>query len=153
MRYLPPENLDPSGEIKREDYDKDYTTSFLDPGVISESDILGKKKGDGNIDMSDFRRWRDWLLQTEGGSRLAFDGEAKNDKLDANYNGDVESGNKEQLYSRGDFNGDGILDRESTELWPGVLEPRTDLEVLVKSKLWNDPHVEVKETAGADRVR
>jgi hypothetical protein len=94
--------------------------------------------GDGAIDMADFRRWRDWLLQTEGGPDLSLDGSSTHPKKDVNGNGLVEAAAAENLYPRGDFNGDGRLSRSALSVVPGVIDASvTDLEVL--QTLFGDP--------------
>ena len=87
--------------------------------------------GDGEIDMSDFRRWRDWLLQLENSGDLNLDGGAAHPKKDVNGDGLVEGPEKERIYPRGDFNGDGQLSRTAKSRVPGAINSVvTDLEVL-----------------------
>ncbi|MBK7998279.1 MAG: VCBS repeat-containing protein [Verrucomicrobia bacterium] len=100
--------------------------------------------GDDQIDMADFRRWRDWLLHGEG--RHALNGSADHLKLDANADGTVHPYEDSQLYPRGDFNGDGVIDKALRHPVPGWLLnlSLTDLQVLTLSGLWEDecfPHV------------
>ena len=99
--------------------------------------------GDGKIDMSDFRRWRDWLLQIENDAGLTLDGSTNHPKKDVNRNGKVESPDKENIYPRGDFNGDGKLDRNTTAKVPGFASPVTDLQVL--QKFFNDPNYQAAQ--------
>lgn len=93
-------------------------------------------RGDGTVDMSDFRRWRDWLLQAENGPDLALDGAANHPKKDLNGDGVVASAAEENVHPRGDFNGDGIISRTATRPMHGLLGgpldplPATDLAVL-----------------------
>jgi hypothetical protein len=98
--------------------------------------------GDGRIDMADFRRWRDWLLAVEQAPGLQLDGSARHPKKDINGNGRFQSGDNdnENLYPRGDFNGDGHLSRLARHPVPGHLRGAelTDLEVL--KALFQDPH-------------
>jgi subtilisin family serine protease len=95
--------------------------------------------GDGQIDMSDFRRFRDWLLQVEGVGGLNLDGSSDHPKKDVNDNGEVESSFNENLYPRGDFNGDGDLSRSDTADVPGAVDATvTDLEVL--QSRFSDPN-------------
>lgn len=93
--------------------------------------------GDGIINMADFRRWRDWLLAGEGNNKL--NGSSTNLKSDANLDGRVD-GRETTLYPRGDFNGDGLMDRSSRKAMAGALNGKqlTDLEVLMQSGLWQD---------------
>jgi hypothetical protein len=99
--------------------------------------------GNGVIDMGDFRRWRDWLLFGEGGH--ALNGSPNHIKNDANRDGKVDPNNANEikLYPRGDFNGDGIMDRTATRAVPGWLKgvSTTDLGVLINSGLWEDRFV------------
>lgn len=112
---------------------------FTDEDADRDSEI-----GDGRIDMSDFRRWRDWLLQTEGPGNLDLDGSADHPKRDVNDNGAVESAGDENIYPRGDFNGDGRLSRTARSRVPGAIAvstidaSKTDLEVL--KAIFDDPH-------------
>jgi hypothetical protein len=88
--------------------------------------------GDGVIDMSDFRRFRDWLLQATAHPNLALDGAASHPKKDLNGDRKVETFVEENVHPRGDFNGDGILDHNLRATVPGFATPVTDLEVLQK---------------------
>ena|GEM_PF-4123883 len=104
--------------------------------------------GDGEVNMSDFRRWRDWLLQSEGsrhGAALQLDGSDDHPKKDLNRNGEVETPELENRFPRGDFNGDGRIDRDTREKMPGRFEGRemTDLEVL--QELFQDDDYEKVE--------
>ena len=95
--------------------------------------------GDGQIDMSDFRRFRDWLLQVEGTAGLTLDGSSDHPKKDVNDNGEVETSAGENLYPRGDFNGDGDLSRTATAYVPGAVDATvTDLAVLQSE--FSDPN-------------
>jgi hypothetical protein len=88
-----------------------------DCGEFTDEDADGDGgAGDGAIDMSDFRRWRDYLLITEDSPSLAMDGEDDNLKFDVNHNGIPEVGADENVYPDGDFNGDGVID--DTDLVP-----------------------------------
>ena len=100
--------------------------------------------GDGAIDMSDFRIWRDWLLQIENDVDLKLDGSAGHPKKDVNGNGIVEAAAQENIFPKGDFNGDGILDQNAKNKVPGVFNAEvTDLDVL--SKLFNDPYYQAAD--------
>ena len=94
--------------------------------------------GDGRVDMADFRRWRDWLLIVEGNA-AGLDGSERHPKHDVNGNRRwTADGDDENLYPRGDFNGDGMLDRTATRFVPGrVNAEATDLQVL--QTLFDDP--------------
>ncbi|MCK4413401.1 MAG: S8 family serine peptidase [Candidatus Eisenbacteria sp.] len=97
----------------------------------SGSDYTEDAWGDGRIDMSDFRRWRDWLLQVEPTSLPQLDGSATHKKKDVNGNGVVEDGEDESLFPYGDFNGDGTLGRTGMGRVPGALNRFAwDLDVL-----------------------
>jgi len=94
--------------------------------------------GDGAIDMSDFRRWRDWHLQAMAYPDLALDGSELNMKQDVNKNGLLESSDNENIYPRGDFNGDGTLDLTKSNFVPGYINASvSDLEAL--QALFEDP--------------
>src|SRR5262249_11810286 len=56
-------------------------------------------QGDGRIDMRDFRRWRDWILLSEGNHML--NGSSTNRKNDFNWDGVVDS-REATYYPRGD---------------------------------------------------
>ena len=94
--------------------------------------------GDGEIDMSDFRRWRDWLLHGEGNNSL--NGSAGHLKNDGNADISVSVFRDKYVFPRGDFNGDGKLDRDTLRSVPGYLGGAgySDLEVLLMSLLWTD---------------
>ena len=97
--------------------------------------------GDDKIDMSDFRRWRDWLYYGKGGAKL--NGGDAHSKHDANQDGEVSPETRAEeisLYPRGDFNGDGIMDKDADKRLPGPFGAVsvTDLQVLSLSELWAD---------------
>ena len=97
--------------------------------------------GDGEIDMSDFRRWRDWLLQLENSGDLSLDGGRLHPKKDVNGDGLIEGPEKEGIYPRGDFNGDGQLSRTAKSHVPGAINSEvTDLKVL--QARFKDPNYE-----------
>jgi subtilisin family serine protease len=104
--------------------------------------------GNGKIDMGDFRMWRDWLLYGEEAVNLNYslNGSDANPKFDANQDGKREASREITVYPRGDFNGDGKMDRIATRNFKGV--PITDLEVLMTSGLWQDEDVEVSDLPG-----
>lgn len=97
-------------------------------------------RGDGRIDMSDFRRWRDWVLQLEASPDLQLDGPVDHFKRDLNGDGLVLGAASESVYPRADFNGDGKLDQFGTARMSGALDGQqlTDLEVL--QSRFVDPH-------------
>jgi len=87
--------------------------------------------GDNRVDMSDFRRWRDWLLQVENSAALDLDGGAAHSKKDVNGNGTVDTAAAENIYPRGDFNGDGVIARTGSRFVAGAINAnKTDLQVL-----------------------
>jgi hypothetical protein len=110
--------------------------------------------GDGRIDMSDFRRWRDWYLQTNATTAedllaLDLDGGNEHPKRDVNGNGRWGTPTQEGRFPRGDFNGDGKLHPTDTSYLPGALDATvSDLEAL--SWLFDDPHYDATDLA--DRV-
>lgn len=90
-------------------------------------------RGDGAIDMADFRAFRDALLAVEG-FRQNLDGAADHPKRDLNGDGcvyevDTHCPYPESLYPRFDFNGDGLLSRAARAPFKGQL--LADLEVLM----------------------
>jgi len=103
--------------------------------------------GDGQIDMSDFRRWRDWLLEAENAPALELDGSPEHPKKDLNGDGVVKlrapgglpDGRAENVFPRGDFNGDGIISRNNPFPMPGFFgrAMMTDFQVL--KNLFHDP--------------
>ncbi|GLC25657.1 S8 family serine peptidase [Roseisolibacter agri] len=119
----------------------DGNERLRDGAVVLDEDADGDGgAGDGAIDMSDFRRWRDWLLAVEGAAGLALDGPAMHPKKDVNgnhrwnTNGD---GDNENVFPRGDFDGDGRLTRADlaimTPLFQDVDVPASRLTALVSS--------------------
>jgi hypothetical protein len=97
--------------------------------------------GDGNIDMSDFRRWRDGYLALAAVSALDLDGSDTHPKKDLNGNGKTKSaGDDESVYPFVDLNGDTHTDLQAAARVPGYLNNRevTDLDVL--QELFDDPH-------------
>jgi subtilisin family serine protease len=103
--------------------------------------VLGDAAGarDGRIDMRDFRRWRDHVLQTEADVDLRLDGSPTHPKRDLNEDGVVGTSEQENVYPRTDFNGDGRLSRATASVMPGVFrgERITDLQVF--RRLFEDP--------------
>jgi subtilisin family serine protease len=118
--------------------------------VGSAADFLGEDAdgdggvGDGRVDMSDFRRFSDWLLQTENPAGLDLDGSASHPKKDVNGDSDVGSPAEENVYPRGDFNGDGRLSRTATRAVPGAVNATvSDLQVL--QRLFDDPNYDATD--------
>jgi Subtilase family len=108
--------------------------------------------GDGTIDISDFRRWRDWLIQSKNTS---LSGSTQHPKKDLNLDGVVKTGSsganvpEENVYPRGDFNGDGKLSDSATNPFPlSTSTAKTDLDVLVESGLWSDPYYTTSNLSG-----
>jgi hypothetical protein len=107
--------------------------------IDTEDFDLDGGTGDGAVDMSDFRRWRDGLLQVENLPGLALDGGPEAPKKDINHNGTNQGASDENVYPSGDFNGDGVISRSATRFVPGhVNASATDLEVL--QSLFQDDH-------------
>jgi hypothetical protein len=91
------------------------------------------------VDMADFRRLRDALLQLENPADLALDGnDPEHLKKDLNTDSFVSEGAGENLYPRADFNGDGFVSRTAVAAVPGFAGEVTDLEVF--QKLFADHH-------------
>jgi hypothetical protein len=100
--------------------------------------------GDGKIDMSDFRVWRDWYLKIDGLDAEHFDGREDHPKMDVNDNGVTEDDAGESIYPRGDFNGDGMLSLEDSVFVPGAVQDlASDLDVL--KALFDDPVIEKED--------
>lgn len=115
--------------------------------VVSEDLDSDGGSGDGTVDMADFRRWRDWLLQIEADPSLVLDGRATHPKKDVNGNGVVEAAEVENRYPRGDFNGDGRLSRQAAQFVGGdVAATASDLAVL--QFLFDDPDYDASELPG-----
>ncbi|MFN4219011.1 MAG: S8 family serine peptidase [Candidatus Bipolaricaulia bacterium] len=132
-------------------------------------------RGDGNIDMRDFRAFRDALLYVEG--KLSnLDGSPTHRKKDLNGDGCVHDAAPtacpvlESAYTRFDFNGDGLVSRDAKAEFNSTL--LTDLEVLIS--VWGsgpsadiegwraqdlfalldsaDVHIDLSAFVGSDRV-
>lgn len=102
--------------------------------------------GDGVVDMADFRRWRDWLLDVEGAG-AGLDGPPGHAFRDVNTDDQIGSPEEENVHPRGDFNGDGLLSRVATRYVGGVVAAEmTDLEVL--QERFADPDVTAAELDG-----
>ncbi len=103
----------------------------------------------GRIDMADFRRWRDWLLQVEGAAGLVLDGEREHPKKDPNGDGAAGTAPQyEALYARGDFNGDGRMDRTGARPVAGRLGGQTLTDLQVLQQLFDDPDHTAAELPG-----
>ena len=127
---------------------KDPEGNFLEAYGEPQANEYGPI-GDDRIDMSDFRRFRDALLQAEG-QTTNLNGSNENSKKDLNLDGVVnvdgsQGAPEENVYPRADFNGDGIISRDAAILFPcqNDNDPRcsekTDLQVFVaaaKGELW-----------------
>lgn len=132
-----------------DDGSEDGNSRVLEDGTVVTDEDLDQDGGvgDGQINMADFRRWRDWLLQVEDEPGLALDGGLTHPKKDPNGNGSVESASVENVYPRGDFNGDGFLDRKNERYLPGAIQaPATDLAVL--QHLFEDPDYDAGQLPG-----
>lgn len=123
--------------------DGNLRISYESGAVVTDEDLdRNGGEGDGAVDMSDFRRWRDWLLQIEGTGQL--DGPDDHPKMDLNRDGVVTDAATENVFPRGDFNGDGIIDREARSFVPGAIQAEvTDLEVL--QWVFADDHYEADQ--------
>jgi Subtilase family len=112
------------------------TADFLNEDVDGNGGL-----GDGQVDLSDFRRWRDALLQIENPSSLTLDGSATHPKKDLNGDGII---GVEGLDPQADFNGDGQVSR--TARVPVRGQSLTDLEVLQLN--FSDPNLPVGSLPG-----
>jgi subtilisin family serine protease len=99
---------------------------------IDNSAFTADNHGDGKVNMRDFRRWRDWAVEVHFWDEESLDGATQHPKKDLNGNDSVGSDVDENIYPRGDFNGDGRLDIANTRSKvTGVINRTvTDLEVL-----------------------
>ena len=121
----------------------------IDDGTPDGNQLSGDGDiGDGAIDMSDFRRWRDWLLITEGKIKpdpLAPDA-FKLPKNDVNGNRKwVTDGDDENVFPRGDFNGDGKLDRTTRIPVSGKDGGGTWTDLEVMRDVFEDEHYDWPE--------
>jgi hypothetical protein len=118
---------------QRVDYD---TLTFPDLDLLDVDGDGGL--GDGVVDMSDFRVWRDWYLKIRESLTVQFDGRDDHPKFDVNDNGVTEDDAGEALHPRGDFNGDGLISLEdSARVFGAVQDSLNDLDVL--KVVFNDP--------------
>jgi len=129
--------------------DGDRRIAFDSSADYTEEDADGDGGvGDGTVDMSDFRRWRDWYLITQGTPDLALDGSQGHPKTDVNANGFQDLPADENVWPRGDFNGDGHLsltDKTEVEGYFSGAE-KTDLEML--QAFFDDPDVVAADLPG-----
>jgi alpha-tubulin suppressor-like RCC1 family protein len=109
----------------------------IDDGTRDGNDRTVNQDGEpsAGVDMRDFRRFRDWLLQAEDDAALKLDGPADHVKRDLNRDTVVDTAAKENVYPRGDFNGDGSLSRMASVDLPHV-GTVTDLNML--ERLFSD---------------
>ncbi len=97
------------------------------------------------VDMRDFRRWRDWVLQLEGAAHL--DGSPKHFKRDLNGTGGEPDG-VEDVWPLGDFNGSGSISRAAprhVHAFTKIVDA-TDLDVL--ETVFSDPNYDKDELEG-----
>jgi hypothetical protein len=114
-----------------------------EPGEDLDGDL---GVGDGRVDMSDFRRWRDWLLAAEQVAGLQLDGSPRHPKKDVNGNRRwAADGDDENVYPRGDFNGDGRLSRTATRAMPGAANGASMTDLAVLQGIFQDPDVKGSE--------
>lgn len=137
--------------------DGNLRVSATGENLEDEEDMEGDGGiGDGRIDMSDFRRWRDWYLDATNAPGRKLDGGPGNAKRDVNDNGRTGAeGDDENVYPRGDFNGDGHLTSADLELLEQLFDevPYAPLTSLLTS---GDVHVSAAKclaAPGAVRVR
>lgn len=111
-----------------------------DGADLVDDDVDGDGgRGDGRIDMSDFRRWRDWLLQAENVAGLQLDGSPDHPKKDLNGDSLVQTPALENVYPRGDFNGDGMISRADAAPVRGVIGGQQVTDLAVLQQLFSDP--------------
>ena len=128
----------------------------LDDGTLDGNqriDALGQQvsqdlRGDGLVDMADFRRFRDAVLQVEASPLLDLDGPSTDPKRDLNQDASVDPPAAEAVYARADFNGSGRVERAATAVVGGPFgsTPVSDLEVL--QRYFSDPHYQAAQLEG-----
>jgi len=109
----------------------------LTTGTELISTVVG---GDRVINMADFRRWRDWRLQSEIFTGTSINGRPDHPARDLNGDGVFTPDQTvENIYPRGDFNGDGRISSTATRTMPAATGggAQTDLDVF--RRLFNDP--------------
>lgn len=123
-------------------FDGNQRVVYKDRVDLHDEDVDGDGgPGDGAIDMSDFRRWRDWYLASRTTDPVELNGAADHPKKDVNFDGIVGTPAEEQIYPRGDFNGDGMLDPTALSYVPGAIDAvASDIDVL--RAIFDDPDYE-----------
>ena len=113
--------------------------------VLDDSGSGFGPRGDGRVDMRDFRRFRDALLLVEDGARTALNGPQDHPKRDLNLDGRrLDTAAQENVFPRYDFNGDGRISRTAVANVGGAInDSLTDLQVLMH--LFADADVDVAE--------
>lgn len=112
---------------------------------VEDRDLDANGEGDGQVDMRDFRCWRDAVLQVEGVGTL--DGEVAHKKKDLNRDKAVGAAADENRYPRADFNGDGQVSRTATMHYPGDVDAEvTDLDLL--RRRFHDAHYDAADLPG-----
>ncbi|HEX4932515.1 MAG TPA: putative Ig domain-containing protein, partial [Gemmatimonadaceae bacterium] len=101
-------------------------------------------QGDGQIDMSDFRRFRDALLLTELPQGLALNGGPVHSKRDLNRDRTVGTVADENTFPRYDFNGDGGIDRLPAVM-TGELKGQSLTDLAVLQSQFSDPHYQASQ--------
>ncbi|HUF65519.1 MAG TPA: S8 family serine peptidase, partial [Gemmatimonadaceae bacterium] len=111
-------------------------TDYTGDDPAADCDALGSCR----IDMADFRRFRDALLQIENTLDHVLDGSANHPKKDLNSDGTVglTGPGAGEVFPRADFNGDGDISRADAVRVPGFEDSVTDLDVL--QRLFSDHH-------------
>lgn len=104
----------------------------VDVKTLAET-LVDSVGGDDRVSMRDFRRWRDWQLDAEGVTNRTLNGRADHPARDLNLDGRVSTDMEvENVYPRGDFNGDGRLSATLRRAMPVILGGtlKSDLEVM-----------------------
>ena len=128
----------PDGNLRM---DPESGTPFLDTDADGDG-----AQGDGQVDMSDFRRWRDAYLFLSSPSGLQLDGADDHPKKDLNGSGDVDF-ISEFFFPFLDLNGDNDVDPTAKAYLPGAVDADvTDLQVL--QQLFDDIHYEAADLDG-----
>ncbi len=120
-------SLDGNARIDQDDNNRNGKTDDEFTAILN----AGGRRGDGVVDMKDFRTFRDALLQVlaedaSQTSKVALDGRADHPKKDLNGDGRIVtplttgSAPRENVYPRYDFNGNGTVELAGSLVEPGA---------------------------------
>ncbi|MCC6243593.1 MAG: S8 family serine peptidase [Gemmatimonadaceae bacterium] len=110
----------------------------VDVKTLAET-LVDSVGGDDRVSMRDFRRWRDWQLDAEGVTTRALNGRADHPARDLNLDGTVSTDMAiENVYPRGDFNGDGRVSATLRRGMPVALGGTLHSDLEVMQRLFTD---------------